>query len=544
MEMAKRLMALMGMLAMMLAAAAPAALAQDEAAQYGGEEVAATGVLTEGFPADVGGIGTHSISDDATGELYVLRSAGADLDSYVNQQVTVYGALTPGEEGSGEAGFEGNGTLPSIDVTRVEPAGVVGEEVVVTGVIGPFEEVFLIDTSTTECAGQPCPPYGTMDELTGRGYGFFGDEDSLGAYVGQEATVTGTVRLEGFQGGPTLVDVTSVEPAQPLIDEVTPCDEFLPGGEPNPGYDPGDPSCPAIEPPPVEVGEPATLTFELTVEGEPPANATFFGFVGFEDGPGEYVPLDDPDGDGLYAGSTTLEDRFRPGPRPVPPGTEPKAYAVRIVRGTGTSPESSNFPGDPISAIKDFGVVLIEAENTFSAGVSFGGEPPEPPTEEEGSATGVVERLGEEDSFCGVSTHFIVDEESGRQVDLISDIVDLDAYVGQRVAAYGEILASPAVVGAERCPDLDVTQIEPIAIDPVDPVYPVDPVDPAPGVDVDGDGFVDASDGEEAARISDSAADASGGARVLPNTGGATLVLLGAGALLVVAALLVRRATG
>lgn len=69
---------------------------------------------------------------------------------------------------------------------------------------------------------------------------------------------------------------------------------------------------------------------------------------------------------------------------------------------------------------------------------------------------------------------------------------------------------------------------------------PVDPVDPAPGVDVD------ASDGHEAARVSDSAkTNAAAGARVLPDTGGAwlTLPLAGAGALLALAGLLVWRAT-
>ena len=130
--MAKRLMVLLGMVALALTTALPA-FAQ-EMPQYGGEEIAATGVLREGLPQDVGGIGTHSITDDATGELYALRSAGADLASFEGQQVTVYGALTPGEEGSGEEGFEGNGTLPSIDVTRVEPVGAPneGEEIVVS----------------------------------------------------------------------------------------------------------------------------------------------------------------------------------------------------------------------------------------------------------------------------------------------------------------------------------------------------------------------------------------------------------------------------
>ena len=66
----------------------------------------------------------------------------------------------------------------------------------------------------------------------------------------------------------------------------------------------------------------ATLSFELAVEGEPPAEAAFFGNVHTgEGGPGRYVPLADPDDDGVYTGSTVV-DRFGPGPRPVPPGVE------------------------------------------------------------------------------------------------------------------------------------------------------------------------------------------------------------------------------
>ena len=50
--MAKRLMVLLGMLALALTTALPA-FAQ-ETPQYGGEEIAATGVLREGLPQDVG----------------------------------------------------------------------------------------------------------------------------------------------------------------------------------------------------------------------------------------------------------------------------------------------------------------------------------------------------------------------------------------------------------------------------------------------------------------------------------------------------------
>ena len=86
----------------------------------GPEEVSATGVLKDGLPADVLGDGTHSITDEATNTLYALRSAGADLDAYVDQPVTVYGALTPGEDLPNSNGIA-NSTLPSIDVTRIEP---------------------------------------------------------------------------------------------------------------------------------------------------------------------------------------------------------------------------------------------------------------------------------------------------------------------------------------------------------------------------------------------------------------------------------------
>ncbi len=116
-------------------------------------------------------------------------------------------------------------------------------------------------------------------------------------------------------------------------------------------------------------GDRAALAFELAIEGEPPADATFFGNVRTgEGGPGLFVPLTDPDGDGLYTGSTTV-DRFGPGPRPVPPGTEPLAFPVRIVQGAGTQ---GQIPGEPITVIRDFGVVPVE-DRTFSASISFEG---------------------------------------------------------------------------------------------------------------------------------------------------------------------------
>jgi len=116
-------------------------------------------------------------------------------------------------------------------------------------------------------------------------------------------------------------------------------------------------------------GDRAELVFELTVEGEPPADATFFGSVRTgEGGPGLFVPLTDPDGNGLYTGGTSV-DRFGPGPRPVPPGAEPLSFPVRIVQGTGTQ---GRIPGEPTTVVRDFGVVPME-DRTFSASVSFEG---------------------------------------------------------------------------------------------------------------------------------------------------------------------------
>ena len=101
------------------------------------------------------------------------------------------------------------------------------------------------------------------------------------------------------------------------------------------------------------------------MECEPPAGTQFFAGASQQT-----AGLTDPDGDGLYAGSVTLPEGFYDlGAFPVP---------VAILSG---SPEVPNQ-----QTIKDFGEVVLEDGDAFSASVSFcdgGTEPPAPTDPEE-----------------------------------------------------------------------------------------------------------------------------------------------------------------
>ena len=112
----------------------------------------------------------------------------------------------------------------------------------------------------------------------------------------------------------------------------------------------------AAQPP---VSDEATLSFELTVKNGLPEGTTVFGFIPAEGG--ITVPLADSDGDDVFTGSTTL-DRFGPGPRPVPPGTEPVSLPVQI---------AARKSGGPIEVIRDYGVVPLDGDRTFRAKVNF-----------------------------------------------------------------------------------------------------------------------------------------------------------------------------
>jgi hypothetical protein len=104
----------------------------------------------------------------------------------------------------------------------------------------------------------------------------------------------------------------------------------------------------------------ATLSSELAVEGELPAGTEFFGFIPAEGGIS--TPLTDPDGAGVYTGST---------PPDLTPagGTQP----ALIVQGTGTWENQvvGTSPGEPISTIEDFGEVKFEEDTMLRASVSF-----------------------------------------------------------------------------------------------------------------------------------------------------------------------------
>ncbi len=176
----------------------------------------------------------------------------------------------------------------------------------------------------------PSPVYAITDEATGAAYELTSGFVELEPFVGQRVTVTGApVPGSGDPNRPPLLNVTTIAPADD------------PGGG--------------------EEEELATLTFELAVEGTPPAGTAFYGNVPVEGSFDTRVPLADPDGDGLYTGSTTI-NRFGPGPRPVPAGTEPVSLRIQILQGDSV-------------VIKDFGLVKIDGDKTFEASVSFGDGP-------------------------------------------------------------------------------------------------------------------------------------------------------------------------
>ena len=296
------------------------------------EEIPVTGVIA---PLTDDPDARHGITDEATGQFYALKSDAVDLDAYAGdgRRVTVYGVVVPDTDGGGP---------PLLDVGRVEPAGdgpPPVEEVSATGVLEPM--------ACPAVVGVPCPDYAMTDEASGVFYVLRSDAVDLGAYVDQRVAVYGTVLETLAATEHPVLEVSRVE----ILD--------------------------GTEPPPPPPGDIAIFAFELAVECEPPASATFFGRTSTESF--VWVPLTDPDGDGLYAGSMTVP-ATRAGQGGPP---DPLSLPVQIVRGTGTQGPDARGPlrpGEPIRVVEDFGTVVAK-ERTFEASVSFcdgGGNGPGP----------------------------------------------------------------------------------------------------------------------------------------------------------------------
>ena len=195
--------------------------------------------------------------------------------------------------------------------------------------------------------------HGISDDDSGH-YALQSASIDLDAYVGQPVNIYGTL-VPGYERGqvefgPPLVEVTKVEPIE--------------------------------EPDDYEV----TLSFELATEGPPPIETSFFGFIPAEGGIA--TELTDPDGDGVYTGSTDVP-QYPPGPRPVPEGVEPVTLPVQIVMASEVEYGVPLYP----SVIKDFGQVLMDEDKKFSANIVFEGsdkpvEPGQPTPEPTASVPG------------------------------------------------------------------------------------------------------------------------------------------------------------
>lgn len=112
--------------------------------------------------------------------------------------------------------------------------------------------------------------------------------------------------------------------------------------------------------------EDLTVRFELTVTGEPPADAAFFGILGEGD---ITVPLLDRDGDGVY---TFQEINV----------TEGEQVTARIIQATGETEEGE--PGEPITVIEEFGPLTVTESQVLEATVSFDDDEQVPDNQQDG----------------------------------------------------------------------------------------------------------------------------------------------------------------
>jgi hypothetical protein len=424
---------MLALLALLLTVLLSAYYSSPAFAQQG--SVTATGMLSEAAPHGEDPTPVYAITDEATGTSYELVSGFVELQDYVGQKVTIQGVPVPGPgdpskprllnvtqvrpaDGGEDPNSSDKVTLSfELTVEGEPPAGAeflgltATESLSLTPLTDPDGDGTYTGSMTVAKFAPGGPPepvsispvqivQGPPTGATSNGPQYRVIKDFGSVKLDGDKTLAASISFDDNNGGQAedvQGTITSISGSAVLVEETPSAEESGDKGyftvtdetEITKQEDDGESAPATFED--LEVGQQveatysgavaesyptqgnarsitilegsdntetsATLSFELTVEGEPPANAVFSGFIPAEGGIS--VPLTDPDGDGLYTGSTTV-DRFGPGPRPVPPGTEPVSLPVQIVQGTGV--------------IKDFGLVKIDGDKTFSASVSFGGD--------------------------------------------------------------------------------------------------------------------------------------------------------------------------
>ena len=255
------------------------------------------------------------IEDEGTGEVYPLvGDPGSDFGPYLGQSTTVTGVV---EE-------SGNRFGRVLNVSNIAPAGDCGAETTEEFAgLGVVEALGERSDGTTG--------YG-LSISADEGYYLEGDFD-FAAFEGQSVYAAGEFVFHR-EGGSYL-----------RVERIEPTDD---------GY----------------TSEERKIYFELAVEGTPPADAKFFGFVGCcGGGPGVDPLLTDTDGDGVYTGAGAYEVTINPdgSVQPLP---------VAIFGGVAQDPQAAAdmelLPGEEGLDIVDFGPLAVEDGQTLSVSYSFG----------------------------------------------------------------------------------------------------------------------------------------------------------------------------
>ncbi len=134
------------------------------------------------------------------------------------------------------------------------------------------------------------------------------------------------------------------------------------------------------------VDDSVTLSFELAIQGTPPVDKSFFGYIPAEGGIA--TQLRDPDGDGVYIDSMDIP-QYAPGPRPVPEDMDPVTLPIQIVQATEVKYGVPLYP----EVLEDFGQVLMDEDKTFSTTIVFDG-PAEPNSPTPGPDDSTTDSLG------------------------------------------------------------------------------------------------------------------------------------------------------